>query len=181
MTTLTPELLDKARRMAWEINKRPEWLGHSRHYRHIGIGHFSRVYHLADGLVLKVGGPGGYGSRQCTPIDGTCFVKNGRVLPDSWPKYVAWVQANYPELPEWAPVVHHVEVMRGSFYFAVCERLAEVGWEVPLPDYSARCVHPAAKAASAHASKTDMHNGNYMLRGNTVVLNDPWVPDKNLH
>lgn len=165
---------DQARRAAWRIAK-----GMDPDLPEMGQGHFSKVYSLGDGLVLKVGGPGGYGDGDCTPGKGTTFLDEvGRPMPDGWPAYVKWLEAEYGnDKPEWAPVVHHLEQMRGKFYFAICEELSSYdGDEDQHSPPSDLYITLESAAASIGWLRMDLHGANVMCREDTLVINDPWVP-----
>jgi hypothetical protein len=159
-----PQALADARRAAWGIMTGKRTPG----YRRIGNGHFSGVFsiHNRAGLVLKVGGLGGYGLELASQSHGSYGIE------DAWPRYVHHTSAFDP-LPEWAPRVYHVEAMRSGFYFAIMERLEK--WpdadSVPWKMYDAVGLRAAAEQFDCG---NDMHSGNLMLRGNTTVITDPW-------
>lgn len=164
-----PQALADARRAAWAIYNEKPHPG----YRRIGNGHFSAVFAIANrpGLVLKVGGLGGYGGSLTR---GSAYLYEEQ--PDAWPRYVQFLVDTYSpeELPEWAPRVYHAERLCGEFYFAIVERLA------PGDFGEARAMVPCslrerlAYAADEYGTWGDMHAGNFMLRGDVAVITDPW-------
>lgn len=164
---LDDETLTVARRVAWAFVQ-GRYMGEP-----IGRGHFSVALPLNDDLIVKVGGPGGYGTGDPPSPDRTCFTDYaGRPESDSWPLYVKWT-GNMRRRPSWAPKVHHLEYLRGRLYFAVCERLERVGGYPSVP--VAECI--VARAAPRYGAAFDLHNNNYMARRNGVtVINDPWCP-----
>lgn len=164
--------------MAWKVHakhrgRRDFW---DRGEDELGSGHFSKVYRLADGLVLKVGGPGGYG------FDGRgmyyVYGKPGKPVSDAWPKYVEWT-ASLRRRPSWAPKVHHLEKLIGRVYFAIMEELTP--HNSTLSRYHHRTSTPCRiirSVGNGLGLRDDMHAGNFMWRKSmgrmTPVITDPW-------
>lgn len=175
---LGPEVLDRARRMAWLMHRKGRG---SVPLTHLGSGCFSQVFDLGDGLVLKVGGPGGYGfkSERRHGVESVCFRDEYDASPraDVWPEYVKWI-AGMKRRPKWAPRVYHMEALSGRVYFAVCEKLEEnYGTTFTLEDPKR-----AVSAAARHRNfRADLHDYNFMRRPGTdeIVINDPWCPHSN--
>lgn len=170
---LAPELLERARILAWRI-ARGKMSPDEKKSRLIGAGHFSAVYDFEDGLVLKVGGPGGYGRTQRGWNYSTTFRdENDRPLADAWPAYIRWT-AGLKRRPTWAPRVHHLEELRPvRVYFAVMERLhADGAYKcISVPCDIVRHV------GEARGFRDDMHSSNSMYRDNGArVITDPWIP-----
>ena len=174
---VSDELIDKARRMAWKAHAKHRGRREFWNVHELGAGHFSKVYKLADGLVLKVGGPGGYGfdGRGMHYYD---YDNQGAPISDAWPKYVEWT-ASMKRRPSWAPKVHHLEQLVGRVYFAIVEELT------PHNDTLHRSHHLTAAPCKIIASvgnslglRDDMHSGNFMWRKSngrmTPVITDPW-------
>lgn len=173
---VSPEVLDRARRMAWLMYRK------GKDYvpmPHLGSGCFSHVFDLGDGLVLKVGGPGGYGYKdeRRHPEESVHFMDsyNGGPQDDAWPQFVMWT-ASMKRRPTWAPRVHHMETLSGRVYFAVCEKLERNATrrtiQVRIP------IHIVRQVASKRGLRNDMHVDNFMRRPHTgaLVINDPWIP-----
>lgn len=166
-------VIAEARRAAWAIfNDKPH-----PGFRKLGSGHFSRVYAFTNrpGLVLKVGGPGGYGDTGSRSI----VCGDRAALDDAWPQYAVFT-ANYKKttggLLDWMPNIYHVERLSGEFYFAVTERLSEQDGYDPV--YSCRNLgkqlNLLSAAAPGYGAQDDLHSANIMLRGDKPVITDPW-------
>ena len=178
---VSDELVDKARRMAWKAHAKHR--GRREFYDvwkdEIGSGHFSKVYKLADGLVLKVGGPGGYGfDGRGLYYEDAEYAEYGKPVSDAWPKYVEWT-ASLRRRPSWAPKVHHLEQLVGRVYFAIMEELSPNNYT--LRRSHSRTATPCKIIASVGNSlglRDDMHPGNFMWRKSqdrmTPVITDPW-------
>lgn len=164
--------VDHARRAAWAVHlsKSRRGLG----LRLIGSGHYSAVYSMSahPNLVVKVGGLGGYvlSSRRAPARS-----SRGGDAECCWPDYVEFT-AGLPELPEWAPRVYHVEMLSGGAYFAVMERLSPMEDAERLDRDNVYKLKDALRSeARARGISSDMHNGNFMQRGYTIVATDPWA------
>lgn len=163
--------IDHARRAAWAVHLSKPRNGMG--LRLIGNGHFSAVYSLSDypNLVVKVGGLGGYGF--CLRYSSPASYHGHEEC--CWPEYVAFT-AGLPELPEWAPRVYHVEMLTGGAYFAVMERLSPLaGWERLLEADAYALKGMLRCEAFALGVLPDLHSGNFMQRGDTLVATDPWA------
>lgn len=70
----------------------------------LGAGHFSKVFDLGDGTVLKVSGPGGFGSDD---TDYSYSGGEGRAY-DGWQAYAPWRMA-HPD-PHFLPVLAYHQI-----------------------------------------------------------------------
>lgn len=161
------QLIDKGRELAWALVRGKVDLPQ------LGSGHFSCVYALSDELILKVGGPSGYGESSQYAGREACFTDGfGRPAADPWPVYIEWT-AGMRRRPTWAPRVYHLEFLRDRVYFAVCEKLTttdhQSGMYIPVRICTAK--------ANAIGVVADLHKHNFMRRRNgAIVVNDPFAP-----
>lgn len=173
---VSPEVLDRARRMAWLMYRKGK---DCVPMTYLGSGCFSHVFDLGGGLVLKVGGPGGYGYKSERRHDESSLAfrddETEQPQEDAWPEFVKWT-ASMKRRPTWAPRVHHLETLSGRVYFAVCEKLERNNFRSTISAWvSERIVRHAARIREFRA---DLHDGNFMRRPDTgaIVINDPWCP-----
>lgn len=173
-----PDIIDEARRRAWIVHRGDR---DSQEFFRLGSGHFSKVYALNDDLVLKVGGPGGFGyGKGVRGLSRYDYTKGGEVpVSDAWPDYIEWT-ASMKRRPSWAPRVHHIEQLTGRVYFAVMERLREPGYGHDKDHQAMRVPCRIANHVGnrVYGHRSDMHSRNFMTRyvdgGAHPVLTDPW-------
>lgn len=166
----------------------------------IGTGNFSKVYSLRrfglPGYVLKVGGASGFGGTYFDP--GENRYKPGK---DGYPAFIKMCQ-EHPDCENLPKVLHHESSPSSTMHWTVIEKLEgmrnalshktvrRMGSYLDVLMYSTfKCaehrdtvallpckLRKALRSLNALISmgyNNDMHDGNFMLRGDIVVITDP--------
>lgn len=129
-------------------------------YDELGSGHFSAVFaHPTDpSLVIKVGGD----------------------VKDSWLGFAMYVHEHPASC---FPRIEQI-ILHQNYYIAIMERLSKWRGEAGFPSstheridwVSKRLGEPAVRMFQVLGKyETDLHRGNFMMRGDELVLTDPYA------
>lgn len=129
-------------------------------YDELGSGHFSAVFaHPSDpSLVIKVGGD----------------------VKDSWLGFAMYVHEHPASC---FPRIEQI-ILHQNYYIAIMERLSKWRGEPGFPSSSYERIDWVSKRLGEPAVRmfqvlgkyeTDLHRGNFMMRGDELVLTDPYA------